>query len=199
MPSIEPMNFKQLTQASRSRRRFDEDAPVSIETLRDLVDCARLAPSGKNMQPLKFALVADKPMCDRITSLCGWAAALKDWKGPEVGERPRAYIVVLLDSTVAGSPGCDHGIAAQTVMLGAAAQGLGGCILGNNDQKGIAAALEIDKRYEVLLALALGVPAEEVVIEPLPSDGKITYWRTSDGRHHVPKRSLEELVVAERR
>jgi len=37
---------------------------------------------------------------------------------------------------------------------------------------------------------------KEVDIEPLPSDGKIEYWRTSDGTHHVPKRSLDELIVA---
>ncbi len=37
---------------------------------------------------------------------------------------------------------------------------------------------------------------EEIVIEPLNDDGDIRYWRSADRIHHVPKRSLEEMIVA---
>jgi len=56
-------------------------------------------------------------------------------------------------------------------------------------------SLHIPDRYEILLVLALGKPAEPVVIEPLPPGGSFDYWRDSDGVHHVPKRSLEEIIL----
>ena len=189
------MDFKALVTGSRTRRVFDESRPLDVATLESLVELARLTPSGMNRQPLKYVVVADAPLCGEIFPLLGWAGYLRDWSGPAEGERPTGYIVVLLDRTIADSPGCDHGIASQTIMLGAQAAGLGGCMIGTVNRKKLAKALDLSDTFEVLLVLALGVPVEEVVIEPLPSDGKIEYWRGTDGRHHVPKRSLDELIV----
>ncbi|WP_285906159.1 nitroreductase family protein [Pseudodesulfovibrio pelocollis] len=189
------MNFKELVAGSRTRRVFDESRPVGVQTLAGLVDLARLTPSGRNLQPLKYVVVADEALCARIFPLLGWAGYFKDWPGPGPGQRPTGYIVVLLDRDIADSPGCDHGIAAQTIMLGAADMGLGGCIIGTVNRGKLADILGLADSFEVLLVLALGVPAEEVVVETLPPDGKIEYWRGTDGRHHVPKRSLDELIV----
>ena len=44
-------------------------------------------------------------------------------------------------------------------------------------------------------AEATGKPKETVLIDPLGPDGSITYWRDEDSIHHVPKRSLGELIV----
>lgn len=189
------MDFRELVAGSRTRRIFDESRPMDVDTLAALVDLARLIPSGRNLQPLKYVVTADREQCAAIFPLLGWAGYFKDWPGPGPGERPTGYIVVLLDRDIADSPGCDHGIASQTIMLGAAEMGLGGCIIGTVNRKKLADLLHLADRFEVLLVLALGTPAEEVVIEPLPSDGKIEYWRGTDGRHHVPKRSLDELIV----
>ncbi|MFH1914110.1 MAG: nitroreductase family protein [Pseudomonadota bacterium] len=189
------MNFKELVAGSRTRRVFDESRPVDIQTLVGLVDLARLTPSGRNLQPLKYVVVADAALCADIFPLLGWAGYFKDWPGPGPGQRPTGYIVILLDRDIADSPGCDHGIAAQTIMLGAADMDLGGCILGTVNRGKLAKLLGLSETFEVLLVLALGVPAEEVVVEILPPDRKIEYWRGTDGRHHVPKRSLDELIV----
>lgn len=190
------MNFKELVAGNRSRRKFDQSKPVDVETLVELVDLARLTPSGMNKQPLKYGVVAGSELCADVFPLLGWAGYLKDWKGPEEGERPTGYIVVMLDKDIADSPNCDHGIASQTIMLGAVEKGLGGCMIATVNRKKLAKILDLDDSLEVLLVLALGVPAEEVVVESLPSDGKIEYWRSADHVHHVPKRSLDELIVA---
>jgi len=190
------MNFAELVAQSRARRKYDESRPIDVETLVELVDIARLVPSGMNRQPLKYVVCADKARCDEVFPLLGWAGYLKDWPGPAEGERPTGYIVILLDKDVADSSGCDHGIASQTIMLGAVEKGYGGCILGTVNRKKLVKVFDIADNFEVLLVLALGIPAQEVVIEPLPSDGKIEYWRGMDGKHHVPKRSLDELLVA---
>lgn len=191
------MNFKELVAQNRSRRKFDQSKQLDIADLVDLVDTVRLMPSGMNKQPLKYVLTTDPDQCAAVFPLLGWAGYLKDWKGPEEGERPTGYITILLDKDIADAPNCDHGIACQTLMLAAVEKGLGGCIIGTINRKKLVDVLNIPEHCEVLLVLALGVPAEMVEIEPLPSDGKIEYWRTSDHTHHVPKRSTDELIVAQ--
>ncbi|MBI9081895.1 MAG: nitroreductase family protein [Pseudodesulfovibrio sp.] len=190
------MNFKKLVAQNRTRRKFDESRPVDVKILTELVDIARFAPSGMNRQPLKFVVCANAVRCGEVFPLLGWAGYLKDWSGPASGERPTGYIVILLDKDIADTPGCDHGIVSQTIMLGAVEKGYGGCIIGTVNRKKLVKVLDIPDNLEVLLVLALGVPVEDVVIEPLPTDGKIEYWRGMDGKHHVPKRSLDELLVA---
>jgi len=190
------MDFKKLVAVSRTRRVFDQSKPVSVDDLVDLVDTARLIPSGMNKQPLKYVVTADPEQCADIFPLLGWAGYLSEWDGPEDGERPTGYIIILLDKDVASKAFVDQGIACQTIMLGAAEKGLGGCIIATVKRRKLAELLGLDDRFDILLVLALGAPTEKVVIEPLPSSGKIEYWRTSDGIHHVPKRGLDELIVA---
>lgn len=189
------MNFKDLVAKSRTRRKFDQSKPVDVETLVDLVDTARLVPSGMNKQPLKYIVTADQDQCAEIFPLLGWAGYLKDWPGPDEGQRPTGYVVILLDKDIAGNAYVDHGIASQTIMLAAAEKYLGGCIIATIKRKKLAAIFDLPDNFDVLLVLALGIPAEEAVVEPLPSDGKIEYWRGTDGKHHVPKRSLDDLIV----
>ena len=122
---------------------------------------------------------------------------MRRWSGPAEGERPSAYIVILGDTELRKSFGCDHGIAAQSLMLGAAERGLGGCMIGSIDHDSLRQTLDISERYEILLLLALGKPRETVVIEKVGPDGDIRYYRDAESVHHVPKRSLDELVLQE--
>ena len=189
------MDMASLVRMSRSYRRFDEGYRVTAGILRELVALAQYSPTGNNMQPLKFWLSNTPEMNAVIFPHLGWAGSLPDWHGPGEGERPGAYIIILGDTEVQLTFGVDHGIAAQSIMLGAAEQGLGGCIIASVRRKALAAELEIPEQYQVLLVLALGKPVETVVTEPLKPDGAIKYYRDEDGVHHVPKRSLEDLIV----
>ena len=189
--------LKDLIRKNRSRRRFHQDVSVDLETLHQLVELARLSASGANRQPLKFIISCDRGMNARIFSHTHWAGYLKDWSGPVEGEHPAAYIVILGDTEISESFGCDHGIAAQSIMLGATERGLGGCILGALDRDDLRRTLGLPERYEILLALALGKPREKVVLEEVGPDGDIKYYRDDDDVHHVPKRSLGELIVQE--
>ena len=187
--------LKDLVRKNRSYRRFHQDVPVDLETLRALVDLARLSASAANLQPLKYILSYDSETNARTFPHTRWAGYLKDWGGPAEGERPAAYIVILGDTEVCKSFGCDHGIAAQSIMLGAAEQGLGGCIIGSIDRDALRHTLDIPKQYEILLVLALGRPKETVVIEDIGPNGDIKYYRDDEGVHHVPKRLLDELIL----
>jgi nitroreductase len=187
--------LKDLIAKNRSYRRFHQDEPIDLETLRALVDLARLSASGANRQPLKYILSADSPKNDLIFPCLAWAGYLRDWGGPQEGERPSAYIVILGDTTVSRSFSVDHGIAAQSILLGATERGLGGCIIASIQRDRLRQALGIDPRYEILLVLALGKPKETVVVDPVGPDGDIKYWRDDQDVHHVPKRALDDLIV----
>ncbi len=187
--------IRDLTVRNRSYRRFQQEVDIKYDTLRELVDLARLSPSAMNAQPLKYVLSCDPERNSLIFQHLAWAGYLADWPGPPEGERPSAYIIILGDTEISTSFGCDHGIAAQSIMLGAVERGLGGCMIGNIRRDELRSALDIPNRYEVLLVLALGKPSEVVVIDNLAPDGSIKYWRDGDGVHHVPKRSLDDVII----
>lgn len=187
--------LRDLVAKSRSYRRFDESVPVPVEVLTELVELARLSPSGANRQPLKFKLFHKQEDLGTIYPCLAWAGALPDWAGPVEGERPTAFVMILGDTEIGKSFAVDEGIMAQSMMLGAADRGFGGCMLGAINRKKLRAELEIPDRYEILLILALGKPAETVVIEDLEEGASTNYWRDDADVHHVPKRTLDELIV----
>lgn len=189
------MDLSELVRKSRSIRRFEQEHKISSEALHHLVGLARFAPTGSNQQPLKFWLSNTDAMNAAIFENLAWAGALKDWSGPAVGERPAAYILILGDLSIKRYFGIDPGIAAQTIMLGAAEMGLGGCMLASFKAKSLEQALQLPEQYEIQLVLALGKPAETVVTEPLGAEGSTVYYRDAEDVHHVPKRSLDDLIV----
>ena len=187
--------LRDLVQKSRSYRRYYEDERLTDETLRDLVALARVSPSTGNSQALRFRLVNTREGCAQVFSTLGWAGQLKDWPGPEAGERPAAYILVLVDKKIAQSKDTDVGIAAQTILLGATELGYGGCMLGNVKREKLLALESIDpERYALPLVIALGKPKEDVRLVDAV-DGDTHYYRDAAGVHYVPKRPLEELLI----
>lgn len=187
--------IRDLILRNRSFRRFYEDYKIEFDTLKEFVNLARLSASAANLQPLKYILSCTPEKNALIFPCLAWAGYLKDWGGPKEGERPSAYIIILGDTEISKSFGCDHGIAAQSILLGATEKGLGGCMIGSIHRDHLRNALHIPERYEILLVLAIGKPKEKVVIEEVGPDGDIKYWRDSENVHHVPKRTLDEIIV----
>jgi nitroreductase len=184
-----------LVLKTRSCRRFKQNRPIRMNTLKELVDLGRLSASAANRQPLKYILSNDHKTNEKIFSCLAWAAYLKDWPGPSPGERPAAYIVILGDTSLAADFWCDHGISGQSILLGACEKGIAGCFIGAINMAKLREALGISDRFKIMLVIALGEPAEEIVIESVGPDGDIRYWRDEKGIHHVPKRSLEEIIL----
>ena len=189
--------LKDLIVRNRSYRRFYEDQPMAQQTLRDLVELARLSGSAANLQPLKFITSCDAEKNAHIFESLIWAGYLENWPGPDKGERPSGYVVILGDTQISKSFGVDHGIAAQSIMLGATELGFGGCMIGSIKRDDLRESLDISERYEILLVLGLGKPKEQVVVEDLGSAESIKYYRDLEEVHHVPKRSLDELIIKE--
>ncbi len=187
------MTLKDLVLLNRSYRRFDETHFFSIKELEELIDLTRYIASGRNAQPLKYILSYQPSTNNLIFPTLTWAAYLKDWDGPADGERPTAYIVMLLDKSISEQPLCDHGIAAQTILLGAVEKGWGGCILMSIKKQQLNEVLDIPTHFEILMVIALGKPIEKIVLEPMVN-GDFRYWRDENNVHHVPKRALNEII-----
>lgn len=193
--ALEDLMIKDLVAANRSYRRFYENEQISRDMLVEFVDLARLSASASNLQPLKYIISSDPDTNAAIFPSLAWAGYLKDWPGPDEGDRPSAYIVVLGDTRITKSFGCDHGIACQSILLGASEKGLGGCMFASINRDLLRATLSIPEHFEILLVVALGRPKEKVVIENVGVEGDIKYYRDSESVHHVPKRSLDEIIV----
>ncbi|KQC04981.1 MAG: nitroreductase [Methanoculleus sp. SDB] len=187
--------IRTLVTTSRSTRRFREKERIPNETLRDLIDIARFCPSARNRQPLRYVLSIDPEETERITDCLVWALDLPEWDGPARGERPAAYITIVTEPNPAFDPCYDIGIAAQTILLAAAERGLAGCMMGSIRKDALRSVLDLADDYAIRLVIALGYPAETIVIEPLPESGDTRYWRDARGVHHVPKRSLEACII----
>ena len=189
------MDFLELVKKTRTYRRFDEKKKVTAEQLKTLVTYASFTPSGANKMPLKYIISTSDKTNEAIFACLGWAAYLSDWEGPEAGEKPTGYIVMLRDTEISKATATDEGIQAEAIMLGASDMGLGGCIMGNVKRAELAKALGIKERYEIALVLALGYPTEKVVIEKMGEDGDIKYYHDENNVNHVPKRSVDELLL----
>jgi len=178
---------------NRSYRRFHESVEISTEHLRSMVDAARLSPSSRNVQPIKFFICNDRELNSGIYPNLGWAGYLKDWDGPQEGERPSAYIILLHDKNISAGYSCDHGIFAQSILLRAVELGFGGCMIATFKKDVLSGLLKLPEHLEMIMVIALGKPKEIVVVDDI-KEGDVKYWRDSEQIHHVPKRTLEELI-----
>ncbi len=185
--------MKDLICKSRSYRRFDETKKQTKEELLSIVEAARFSPSAGNMQRLRFRLVNEPEEVAYLFDQLAWAGYLKDWSGPAAGERPTSYILILSQAQPNEMLSVDMGIAAQSMMLTAVSQGLGGCMLASFHRERTEARFA-PEGYRVGLVLAFGVPVERVELEDA-KNGDIHYYRLPDGTHRVPKLPLETLVL----
>lgn len=189
------MDFKTLALKTRSVRRFVSERKIPQELVVSLVDTARISPAASNKQCKKYVVVTEPEACDKVFSTLKWAGYLTDWDGPEKPEQPVAYVIILNDKTISPSSDTDTGLVAASIVLNAASQGIGACMLGAVNRKLLMEILGIDaQRFAVDLVVALGYPAEFPVLESVV-DGDIKYYRDENGQHHVPKRSLEEVLL----
>jgi len=187
--------LKELIRNNRTYRRFYQKVNIDRTVLEELIDLARLSSSGANLQSLKYIISNELDKNNLIFKHLKWAGYLTNWDGPAEGEKPSAYIIILGDKRISTNFFWDHGIASQSILLGACEKGFGGCMFGSINRDGLRESLEIPDIYEVLLVIALGKPKETVVLEELNDNESIRYWRDETGVHHVPKRNLQDIIL----
>ncbi len=191
------MEFKNLVKRSRSYRIFDESFKLQKKDLVELINLARFSSCGKNGQSLRFIPIYEKDILEKIYPYLTWAAYLKDWDGPVRGERPTGIILVVSKCGTLTDPilACDMGIVSQTIMLGAVQRDLGGCMIRALNRKKISESLNLNEDYIIHIALAIGKPAQEIIIHDTREDEDLKYWMDEDKTHHLPKIILDDLII----
>lgn len=187
--------IKDLVLKNRSYRSFDMNERIGEERLKSYVDMARITASTANLQALKYKVVHTPEECEKALSCTKWAGYLSHMDIPPQGHAPTGYVVICCDTDISSNVTAffkDTGIAAQTILLAAAEDGFGGCMIGSVDEEKIKDALSIPENMKVTLVIALGKPDEAV--ELVEFDGDIKYYR-ENGIHYVPKRSLSEVLI----
>ena len=186
------MDIEQAIYERRTIRRFKQ-APIPIETLKRLIDLARVAPVARNIQAMEFIIVQKKEHVKKIFSMIRFAGSLpENERKPEPGREPTTYIVVMVNTDIKKEyVDYDVGAAVENILLGAVKHGIGCCWMGNIDIKDIQNYLKINKKYTIKHVISLGYPDEVSVMEPFKDSFK--YWKDDEGMH-VPKRKLDEIL-----
>lgn len=189
--------LKDLILKNRSYRGYDESFTFTREQMEAYIDGARFCPSSKNLQPLKFYAAYEKKDVDAIQPLVRWAAQLQI-SLPHPGHCPTGFIVICQDTDLSSNLSMfqrDAGIVAQTMLLLAAEEDLGGCMIGNFNAGEIQKVLALPENIRPLLVVAMGKPDEKIVLTDVGRDGSTVYYRDENDVHYVPKRSIEDLML----
>lgn len=187
--------IKDLALKNRSYRKFHKDKKISISTLTEFVDIARVTPSSKNRQPLKYLLVTKDDDLDFVYGQLKWAWYLKDWDGPAIDEQPPSYIIMCCDTDLNDKAMIDVGIAAQTILLAAVEKKLGGCIIRTVNRYAISKHFNLPANLDIVQVIAIGYPNQKVELTDIDESGSVEYFEDNEGTHFVPKRKLEDLII----
>lgn len=186
------MDCIKAIEGRRSIRKFTRQE-VDMDVLKKLVRYASLAASGMNVQPIKY-IIASGEKADEIFPHTRWAGYLKGSGSPSFSERPYAFILVLGDLSLRKNGyELDAGAAIGNIQIAAHSMGLGTCWLGAIDYDEISVMTGIPEDMKLISAVAIGYPAQKSISEE--SKGDIKYYLDSEGVLHVPKRSVDEIIV----
>lgn len=162
------MDAIKAIKSRKSVRNFSPRA-IPFNVINDIVDCARLAPSAKNVQPWRFVVVTDHRMKQAIATITDYGKFL---------DKAPALIAVFCNETKYMVE--DGSAATQNILLAATAHGLGSCWVagyGKHYEKSVGILLNAPENMRLISIVALG------------------YHDNVIGR--VKKRSLEDVLFLE--
>jgi nitroreductase len=134
--------------------------------LEKMLEAARLAPSGMNLQPWEFIVVLDQKTKYMLVSACNGQGF--------VGEA--AAIICGVDDPSAKWARVDLAIAMEHIVLQATELGYGCCYIGAFSKKNVKDILCIPEQKDVVMLMTLGWPAERPAAAPKKSMGQVVYW-----------------------
>jgi nitroreductase len=154
------MDVMEAIRGRRSIRQFT-DQPIEKEKLQRLLDAARWAPSGGNLQTWRFVVVTSPSQRELVKKFA-----------PGIFAMPSAFIVVCAEMEANANEWkqrlclADCAIASQNIMLAAHEMGIGTCVALSYAKSAISEILELPDKIEPMLVVTVGYPAEDP--EPPP-------------------------------
>ena len=184
------VSLQSLLAKNRSTRGFDTSFKVRKDQLMSLVEAARLAPSARNQQVLRFRLVTEEE-ANLLLPHIRLGGALPELNLPLKGFEPNAFVVICSDKE-GRYVDMDMGIATQTMLLRAVEMGLNGVCIAAFDHKAVCEALQLSVSPQLILAI--GRSAERIEVVDIAEGDSTTYYR-KNGTHFVPKLRTEDLII----
>ena len=184
------VSLQSLLAKNRSTRGFDTSFKVRKDQLMSLVEAARLAPSARNQQVLRYRLVTEEE-ANLLLPHIRLGGALPELNLPLKGFEPNAFVVICSDKE-GRYVDMDMGIASQTMLLRAVEMGLNGVCIAAFDHKAVCEALQLSVSPQLILAI--GRSAERIEVVDIAEGDSTTYYR-KNGTHFVPKLRTEDLII----
>lgn len=143
-----------LIRSRRSIRKFTGDE-VDERSVEIILDAGRWAPSGKNNQPWRFAVIRDRDLKNAISELTHSGSIIR---GAPV------CIAVFLDNSVCYDRTKDVqaiGACIQNMLLAIHSMGLGGVWIGEilRNKEEVRRLLQAPESFELMAVVAIGHPA----------------------------------------
>jgi nitroreductase len=146
----------------KSIRSYSEK-PVPAESVKKILEVARLAPSGSNRQPWRFVVVQD---AKRIKLIKMFSEGLSG--------NPTLVIAICAEAAEPDTY-LDIGIATENIMLEAVELGLGSCAIGSFSEEPVKQLLGIPKEIPLILLISIGYPEGEPRLRPRKALEEIAY------------------------
>ena len=188
------MEFCELLKKRRTVRRFKQ-VQVFDKDIRYMLEAARLASCGGNVQKLRYIVVQDKQLVKDIFENTAWAGLVSPKRSPEWGKNaPLTFIVVTIPRDAEGVIQANAGAAVQSMEYAAVDAGLGACWIGAYKKENVEKILELPEHEEALYLLAIGYPDEEPVQEDIDSGESMKYYLDDEDVLHVPKFKIDAIT-----
>lgn len=188
------MNTIDAIKKRRTIRRFKQQQ-ISEVQIKELINAARLASCGGNMQRIHYLVVQSQNLVKKIFDETAWAGHVKPKRNPEWGKDAPLSFIVLVGPTNAGTViHADAGAAIENMQICATEMELGCCWLGAFKKKAVSDLLSLPENIEPLYLLAVGYPDELPVQEDIDAGESSKYYLDERDCLHVPKFTVEVLT-----
>jgi nitroreductase len=159
-------NVKKIISDRRSVRKY-QSQKVPSRLIKEVIEAARLAPSGCNSQPTRYFIIKDEETKAKLKSnnifkqnfICRAPIIIVCCGDPSV--YPQGKTDPAFDDSNRIRTVRDVSIAAQNLILRATELGLGTCYVGWMNKIKIKKVLGINRKYVVPFVITLGYPAEK--------------------------------------
>ena len=165
------MNVIRAIAESRSVRAY-RNTPVDSNLVMELIDAARLAPSGNNTQPWRYKIVDDALTKSRLKEShvfmqsFVYTAPVLIFCCADPDAYSRSKFVTGVDDPYQFRALRDLAISSQNLVLRATELGLGTCYIGWMDKPKAREILNIPKNFVLPYAITVGYPTREIKPRP---------------------------------
>lgn len=162
------MQTQEAIKRRHSIRTFATTKSVPSHLIEELIDCARLAPTARNIQPWEFVVVTKKESLKNLGSLADNARFLS--------QSPCCIAVFCKDTKYYLEDGC---AATENILIAATDLGLGSCwVAGDKKPYGdkVKTLLNVPADFKLVSLVALGYPESIPEMPEKKSLKEVLHW-----------------------